>query len=378
VSVLIRRITLAALVAALAGGMLALPASAKTGPVASASKCKKGKKGKHRKKKRCGDGSQSSTLPGQATHPTATPPQGSGSSGSSQSPSDTTRQMSAISVADNPVLAGVSTSGQVTIDGPAPSGGQSVSLNSDSQRVSFPGGSVVVVPSGQTHASFPIDTSDGPDVTATLTAAIGSSSVQTQLSAVDDPSVASLQLQRRCFTLGSFPSNRVTLDVPASADTTVDLLSSAQTSLAVPDSVTIPSGSTSAFFTVNALLANPSVTVTANPGPLQKTDSASISLTSPTPHVSDLSLNPSSVDAGETPIGTITLDCEALAGGAAITVTSSDHSVAPDPGSVIVDQDELSKSFNITVVGVGTTTITATGPSGTPMTAELQVNSQPD
>ena len=44
VSVLIRRITLAALVASLAGGTLAMPATSKTGPVASASKCKKAKK----------------------------------------------------------------------------------------------------------------------------------------------------------------------------------------------------------------------------------------------------------------------------------------------------------------------------------------------
>ena len=57
VSVLIRRITLAALVASLVGGTLAMPASSKTGPVASASKCKKGKKGSQsakKKKRKCG------------------------------------------------------------------------------------------------------------------------------------------------------------------------------------------------------------------------------------------------------------------------------------------------------------------------------------
>ena len=40
---MIRRITLAALMAALVGGTLALPASSKPGPVAHASKCKKKK-----------------------------------------------------------------------------------------------------------------------------------------------------------------------------------------------------------------------------------------------------------------------------------------------------------------------------------------------
>jgi hypothetical protein len=76
VSLLIRRITLAALMAALAAGSLAVSASSSPGPVAHASKCKKGKKkaGKAKKKK-CKKGQQSqSTLPGQATHPTVTPP----------------------------------------------------------------------------------------------------------------------------------------------------------------------------------------------------------------------------------------------------------------------------------------------------------------
>src|SRR6188508_1388745 len=183
VSVLIRRITLAALVASLAGGTLAMPASSKTGPVASASKCKKGKKGSHKKKKRkCGRPSVSS-IPGQATHSTPTQPP----------PPPPTAQVSVIGVTDNPVLAGDSTTGHVTINRTAPTGGQTVTLQSDQPaRAAVPANVVVAA------------------VTATLTGSIGAGNVNTQLSVVSDPSVKSVALERQCFTGPStFNSNRV-------------------------------------------------------------------------------------------------------------------------------------------------------------------------
>src|SRR5207342_2205662 len=148
VSVLIRRITLAALVAALAGGTLAMRASSKTGPVASASKCKKGKKGTHKKRK-CGRPSVSS-IPGQTTHSPPTQPP----------PPPPPAQVSVIGVTDNPVLAGDSTTGHVTINRTAPTGGQTVTLQSDQPaRAAVPAS--VVVAAGQTSATFTVDTTAG-------------------------------------------------------------------------------------------------------------------------------------------------------------------------------------------------------------------------
>ena len=177
VSLLIKRITLAALVAALAGGMLAVPASSKTGPIASASKCKKAKKGKHRKKKKkCRGGSPSTTsLPGQATHATPTQPP----------PPPPALGVSGIGVTDNPVLAGDSTTGQVTVDRAAPAGGQTVTLQSDQPgRAAVPAS--VVVAAGATSASFPVDTTAGATVTTvtiiatiTLTTATSTTTITT-------------------------------------------------------------------------------------------------------------------------------------------------------------------------------------------------------
>src|SRR4051812_13051027 len=148
---MIRRITLAALMAALVGGTLALPASSKPGPIAHESKCKKGKKGKHKKK--CKRGQQSGTaLPGQATHSTPTQP--------STPPVTPALLVNAVAVTDNPVLDGTSTSGQVTISGVAASGGQPVDLQSSDPGVTVPAS--VLVPVGQSSAGFVVNTTAGP------------------------------------------------------------------------------------------------------------------------------------------------------------------------------------------------------------------------
>jgi hypothetical protein len=343
VSLAIRRITIAVLAAALAGAVLAVPASSESGPAAiakkKAKKCKKGKKGK-KKRKGCKGGSGNSSgfsLPGQATPATPTPPQ------PPTNPPGLT--LAGITTAANPVLAGSSTTGEVSLDDVAPAGGQQVDLQSSvPSRVSVPS-SVVVAP-GQASASFPVNTTLGGPVTATLTGSIGASNASTQLNVVDTESVASVKLERQCFTFGVFSSNRVTLDVPARADTVVGLASSDDTSLAVPPGVTVPAGSMSAFFTATAILDSPLVTVTATLGTSQATDSAPVSATPPDPKADELSVDPDTLIAGNGSTGTVTLDCEAPPGGTTVTL-SADSGVSV-PTSVVVPEGQLSVDFAIT------------------------------
>jgi hypothetical protein len=372
VSALLRRITLLALAATLTGGMLAMPVSAKKGPVASASKCKKAGKGKHKKK--CKRGRQNgTTLPGQATHPTPTPPPGGGGTGGGGG-GVTTPLVSAVGVTDNPVLAGSPTVGQVTISAPAASGGQAVALQSDTARAAVP--SSVSVAAGQTTATFGITTTAGVPITATLTASIGASSLNAPLDIVQVPSVASVSLQKQCFTgLGSFPSNRVTLNVPAAADTAVALSSDNTSSLTVPDTVNIPSGSKSAFFGVNTLVPAPSpVTVTATLGG-DVTDSASVLAAIPDPPpVSDLSLQPDTVAIGDSSTATVTLACEAPSNTQVTLTGSAGATVQP---TVTVLAGALSATFPVSADGTGDYLITAANAGGSDQ-ATLHVELQPD
>jgi hypothetical protein len=343
VSLVIRRISIAVLAAALLGAVLAVPASSKTGPHAvvskKAKKCKK-KKGK-KKKKGCKHSSSSSTgLPGQATPSKPTPP--------SSPPSGPTLHVSDLGLTANTVLAGNSTTGTVTLDAAAPSGGQHVDLSSDSSRVTVPG--FVVVAPGHTNASFTVDTTAGPPATATLTGSIGASNATVQLSVVDTASVSSVKLERQCFTFGPFSSNRVSLDIPAPSDTAVGLLSSDTTALQVPPSVTVPSGSSSAFFSVNAIGASPLVTVTATLGSSSAFDTAPVSATDPATQAEGATLNPDTVRQGNGSTGTLTLTCEAPPGGTPVTFSSSDPSSVgvPADGSVTVPAGQLSVDFPIT------------------------------
>ena len=360
-SVLIRKITLAALMAAVVGGTLALPASSNAGPVAHAAKCKKAKKGKKKKKKCKGAGQSGSALPGQATHPNVT-----------QAPAF---QVSDLSVASSPVLGGTGTSGQVTISAPAPSGGQPVSLTSSDPSVTLPGS--VVVAAGQSTASFSVGTTPATSVTATLTAAIGGSNDTAQLKVVSAPSVESVSLERQCFTPAISAANRVTLDVPAPADTVVQLVSDQPSLSVAPGSTTVPAGSKTAFFgvTTSAPVSPVTAIVTATLGTSFASDTTSVSATAPTPAVSSLSIQPNSVTVGATPTATVTLDCEAPSGGAVVNLTSDLPGVAaPAQSTVTVLQDQLSATFTIDTSTSGTANIGAAFGAASPVTAPVTVN----
>ena len=369
---MIRRITIAVLAAALTGAVLVVPASSKGGPATvakkKAKKCKKGKKGKKAKKRKgCKRGSSTGlSLPGQATPSKPTQPD----------PPDTlpTLHVATLGLAANPVLAGTSTTGQVTVDAAPPSGGQQVDLqSSDPTRVTVPA-SVVVAP-GQSTASFPVTTTSGAPITVTLTGSIGSSNATTQLKVVDTASVTSVKLERRCFTFGPFSSNRVSLDVPAPNDTLVSL-SSDSAALTVPSGVTVPSGSSSAFFSVNAVADASLATVTATLGSSQATDTAAVSETDPPGHADDLTLNPDALVAGNGSTGTVTLDCEAPPGGTTVTLSSSDPGVGV-PLSVLVPAGQLSVAFPITTdsgLGDGPFDVSATA-GGDTVHATLTIDS---
>ena len=347
-SLLIRKITLAALMAALVGGVLALPASANAGPVAHASKCKKAKKGKRKKKKKkCNGaaGQSGSALPGEATHPSTTP--GAGVSG--------------VTLAVSPVLAGTGTTGLVTISDAASSAGQAVTLqSSDPSRVTVPGS--VVVASGQTTANFSVGTSTGSNVNVTITAAIGTSNATTQLNVVSAPSVQSLSLARQCFTSGSFSGSRVTLDVTVPVATDVQLSSDDPAALDVsPGSATVPAGSRTGFFGVTAGTANPLVTVTATLGLSSAGDTASVNGSSTVPTLTGVAVQPSTIPVGTQATGTVTLDCEPGPGGALVDLSSDQAGVAaPSQSTVLVPAGQLSALFTVNTSSIGNANIIAT------------------
>ncbi len=98
--------------------------------------------------------------------------------------------------------------------------------------------------------------------------------------------------------------------------------------------------------------------------------------TGPTPVLQSITLaSGGSVVAGQTIQGTATLSAAARAGGAGVTLSSSNTGVATVPGTVLIPEGSQSANFTVTGVSAGTATIT--GNFGGAQTANLNVTAAP-
>jgi hypothetical protein len=99
----------------------------------------------------------------------------------------------------------------------------------------------------------------------------------------------------------------------------------------------------------------------------------------PSPTLSSLTLNPTSVTGGNSSTGTVTLSGAAPAGGAQVTLSSSNTTAARVPSSVTVAAGATSASFTVSTSAVAaSTTVTISGTySGATRSASLTVTPAP-
>jgi hypothetical protein len=383
VSTFLKRLVPLVIAVSVVAAPIAVSAAPGDAPVADAAK--KGKKGKKCKSKKKGkkagkkakckkqQGSAGSpSLPGKPVDPN--PP---------AQPAQPDLFVLDLQLTENPLLGGASGPGLVTIDAPAPAGGQAVTLSTgDPALATLP--DAVHIAAGQKSAPFQVSTSPVlAPASVELTAAIGTSIVDTaQLDIVDEADLNSLALDYQCFPnvgLSNFGVNVVSLNVRAPTDTPVNLSSSDALFLSVPSTVTVLAGQFTGSFGVNTLQMSPPVTVTATLDGIDRTDTASVRNSgSPAPVASTLSLQPSSVIVGDPSTGTVSLDCEPPPGGVVTLASGPGVTVPP---SVTVLPGELSASFPITTnagATPGPVQITATAGAGAPVSATLTLLAQPN
>ena len=276
-----------------------------------------------------------------------------------------------------------SSTGTVTLSGPAPTGGAVVSLSSSNPSVAAVPASVTV-PAGASSASFLATTSAVVASTAvTISASYGGASRTASLTVTPPTAtLSSLTLNPTSVTGGTQSSTgTVTLSGPSpSGGAVVSLASSNPSVAAVPASVTVPAGASSASFTVttSAVVASTAVTISASYGGASRT--ASLTVTPPTATLSSLTLNPTSVVGGtQSSTGTVTLSGPAPSGGAVVSLSSSNPSAAAVPAGVTVPAGASTASFAVTtgaVVASTTVSITASF-GGASRTASLAVTPPP-
>jgi hypothetical protein len=272
-------------------------------------------------------------------------------------------------------------SNTLTLSGPAPSGGATVSLTSSNPAVASLPASVTIPDGATVSPPFSITTTGvGSATPVTLSAAYDGVTSNVILT-VNPALLASLQLAASSVTSGqSLGSNTVTLNGAAPpAGATVKLSSSLPGAASVPASVSVPAGSASSpGFTITAgIVSTPTpVVITATYG----ATSVPVTLTVNPGAVASVNLSPASVTGGVQPATSsniVVLSAPAPAGGAVVTLASSNPAVAAVPASVTVTAGATSSAgFAIATTAVGArtaVTISATY-SGFTNTASLTVN----
>src|SRR5713226_6081849 len=161
--------------------------------------------------------------------------------------------LSSLTLNPSSVTGGNSSTGTVTLSGPAPAGGAQVALSSNNGAASVP--SSVAVPAGATTANFTVSTSAvTASTTVTISAAYGGVSRSATLTVTPPllPTLSSLTLNPTSVIGGVESSTgTVTLSGLAPAGGAQVLLASSNGAASVPPSVTVPAGANSATFPVS-------------------------------------------------------------------------------------------------------------------------------
>ncbi len=272
-----------------------------------------------------------------------------------------------------------SSTGTVTLSGPALTGGAAVSLSSSSTSTATVPASVTVA-AGASSATFMVSTSAVTTSTpVTISASYAGVTKTASLTVVSQalPNLSSLTLSPTSVTGGVQSSTgTVTLSGPALTGGAQVMLSSNSGAASVPSSVTVTAGASSATFTVSTgtVTVSASVTISASYAGVTKTASLTV-LPQALPTLSSLTLNPTSVTGGSPSTGTVTLSGPAPAGGATVSLSSSSTSTATVPASVTVAAGASSATFTVSTSAVTTSTPVTISASytGTTKTASLTV-----
>ncbi len=175
-----------------------------------------------------------------------------------------------------------SSTGTVTLSGPAPTGGAQVALSSNNGAASV--ASSVAVPAGATTATFTVNTSVvTASTTVTISAAYGGVSKSATLTVTPPPlpTLSSLTLNPTSVIGGvNSTTGTVTLSGPAPAGGAQVVLSSNSGAASVPSRVFVPAGATSATFAVSTsvVLVSTSVTISALYNSTTQTATLSVTL----------------------------------------------------------------------------------------------------
>jgi len=253
-----------------------------------------------------------------------------------------------LTLSPDTVGGGAPSTGTVTLTGPAPAGGLSVTLSSSSGAATVP--TSVAVPAGAVSATFPVQSAAvTAQIVVTLSATLNGAT-QTAMLTVQAPELEPIVLTPSSVIGGTGAAAALTLTFPAPAGgAIITLTGSTPAAATLPASATIPAGQTtvSVPITTNAVTVTQAVTITAAYGGVTKT----AKLTVKAALLNGLSLAPASVIGGAATVATLSLGSNAPADGLTATLSSSDQA-AQVPATLIIPPGATSASVVVTTSSV--------------------------
>ena len=268
------------------------------------------------------------------------------------------------SVAVNPASVAAGSTAQLVLElnGPAPQEGALVSVSS-ANPAAFPLLSSYLVPAWQTSASFAVEAGS---VTAATTVAVGAgfggnsrvtTTTVTPLSSA--PVLSTLAIvPAKIFSAGAVAVT-VMLSAPAPPQgATIAFSGGDPVVFPVPSSIVIPSGQTTATFSVQAGTVPSARTVVLSAVYGGATSTADVMLFPATAGaaLSSIAVTPATVLSGATATVTLTLSEPAPAEGATLSVFSSDRATFPTLKSYVIGAGHGSVSFGVRAGSVAAST----------------------
>ena len=279
--------------------------------------------------------------------------------------------LASINISPASVAGGSGVTGYVYLNGPAPAGGATVNLSSSDPSTIVP--ATVSISAGYTYAYFPITTTPvSAETTVAISAAYNNTSAAASLT-VDPLKLSDLQVYPATVVGGNASTGYVYLNGPAPVGGLVVSLTSSNSAVTTPPTVTIPAGSTGNSFAITTAVVNASTTaaVTANCDGVSKT----VTLTVNPLSLSNFYISPGTVAGGNASTGYLYLNGPAPGGSASVQLSSSDPAVSM-PASVSIPAGQSGASFPIATQAVATPIQAAiqASYSGASVTATLNVN----
>ncbi len=289
--------------------------------------------------------------------------------------------LSAVSLSPTSLVGGSSSTGTVTLNAAAPSGGAVVSLSENSTATSLPAS--VTVPAGATSATFTVTTTSVAAATTSTIAAIFGGVTRTAALTVNpsEPAPAAPTLASPADQATSVPQpvlldwNNVTN--ATAYEVQVDDSSTIAAPLVANPSVTVSQATLAAGLPAQQLWWRVRARNAAGVfGPFSSTRRFTPQGAAGPATLSSISMSPTSVTAGTGSTGTVTLSSAAPAGGAVVALTSSNTSIVGVPASVTIAAGAATATFTATSSSVAASTVVTITASyaGVTRTASLTVN----